>query len=1387
MTEHAGVPRSGGGGTCVLGSSGPMCAHGGVGPRSLRVDSPRAAVLPSLAGGARETDVGATAPASGDGADSSGSDSYDDGVPGLLDGDESEDEELTSLHEQVSRLRTHARGGGVEERLGPVQRFLAARGLPPGNVEPEVLVACEESGRVRDAYRARRVAAISCDLEPSATDGPHYQGDVREMLALKRWRIIIAFPPCTDTAYSGSAYFHEKRTDGRQWRGLEFILELLAANADAVLVEQPRSVFGAVHAPPDTACHPYHFGVGEVKQTWFWYAGAAPPLVPTTIAAGRHPRSALVRERDAATRRRLRSQTPLGMADAIAEQIRPSSLLASPRAPVIFAAARVRMWRAYELLCQSGRRAITGELQRAAAEVMLPDRIPEAARGLLPETAVVAGSVPHARAILVPICVLGRPLVLLPADPAVLLGALITDGCTRAQIEARAFRAAELVLGGALRAGETFMAGVRGDDHVTVALSASPCDTALVCLAPEQLALRRHEIGPCAACWCSLDALAGDERYELAAEVVARALTFVEPRRPHPSLLRSGVPGDASFTAHAADGAAAAGSTFDERVECATAAVGALRAALAEAAADATRYSDHQRECFGNWLSAVRPPPIEEVPHELRGTAPLPDSDEALDELPFTHRAVPPATAPLPESSPPPEAAEELRCVLRAADLFLPELKGYSRIRRALRRLTKWHRQAKAGRKTRRPPAVAIDTSALIPAARRFVEAGGVIDCRDPEHVRLLDPREQPFESHLNLAAIDSALADCPDRELRCLVRGGVVLKAGVRPQVVIMPNLNSLYDGGDGLAIDTVVDELHTLVERGWYSTHAAFIPFIPWRCAPRGAVPRPGGGAPRGIVDNGAPRRELRTWPRGERVVSVNEAAGPMRPPPGTPAEAIKWHPEGKPLFRDAGANGLILQHIARKAGLPCFVFAFDFKYYFHQLFLRYGEWWLAGALMPERMRADGVPEALVAVVEMVLSMGTSPSSQIAQRFANAILWVLFRRMDEADAPHRDGEPATVQAWLHRREALEHDEFGTQARLYDALMYTDDPILQVVGVGRAIRLLAVWHDMVGPDGFGLMYAKAAKWHGGVHARWLGCCIAPMLEAVWITPDKALSIIRRLDALASGELSVADHGKLVGQLEHFRFIAQLPAWTMYGMRDAGLDAGGGRLPPGATARYVGRVVHAAARWRRAASNASGVWILAAAPARTGGGSAAAPRTDGGPAAEWHLSSDAALTGTADPGLGGYMHGWWWCLPLDDWLVRLPIVVLELIAAAVNVIVFAPTLRDAARVVLEIDALSAQLVLRAGRAHSADLQIVHEEMLKLPEFCGLRHRLVVRHTFGEANPAADAASRGKHAFLHALCARLGVRARRMALPEAARLFVARVCARLQAGHPIWGD
>ena len=88
---------------------------------------------------------------------------------------------------------------------------------------------------------------------------------------------------------------------------------------------------------------------------------------------------------------------------------------------------------------------------------------------------------------------------------------------------------------------------------------------------------------------------------------------------------------------------------------------------------------------------------------------------------------------------------------------------------------------------------------------------------------------------------------------------------------------------------------------------------------------------------------------------------------------------------------------------------------------------------------------------MTEHVMTMGLSPASQIAQRFANALMQAFLRRMDAAEASHLAGECEAVRQWLSRRAALEHDSYGTQARLWDAIVYCDDPLIQLVCVERA------------------------------------------------------------------------------------------------------------------------------------------------------------------------------------------------------------------------------------------------------------------------------------------------------------------------------------------------
>jgi hypothetical protein len=146
-----------------------------------------------------------------------------------------------------------------------------------------VLVACEFSGIVRDAFIARGHDAVSCDLLPTERPGPHIIGDVRELLIPGMFDLMIAHPPCTYLAVSGMHW--NKRIPGREAKteeALEFVRALLDAPIPRIALENPISVISTRIRKPDQIVQPYWFGHPESKQTALWLKGL-PVLVPTNM------------------------------------------------------------------------------------------------------------------------------------------------------------------------------------------------------------------------------------------------------------------------------------------------------------------------------------------------------------------------------------------------------------------------------------------------------------------------------------------------------------------------------------------------------------------------------------------------------------------------------------------------------------------------------------------------------------------------------------------------------------------------------------------------------------------------------------------------------------------------------------------------------------------------------------------------------------------------------------------------------------------------------------------------------------------------------------------------------------------------------------------------
>ena len=188
----------------------------------------------------------------------------------------------------------------------------------------KVLIACEYSGRVRDAFIAQGHDAISCDLLPTERAGPHYQGNVFDIIN-DGFDLMIAHPPCTDLAVSGAAWFAKKRADGSQQKSIEFFMSLANANIPKICIENPIGIMSTLWRKPSQIVQPWMFGHPESKATCLWLKGI-PLLIPTKNVKAEMellPRNKQMRMHylpPSSNRWKIRSETYQGIADAMAER-----------------------------------------------------------------------------------------------------------------------------------------------------------------------------------------------------------------------------------------------------------------------------------------------------------------------------------------------------------------------------------------------------------------------------------------------------------------------------------------------------------------------------------------------------------------------------------------------------------------------------------------------------------------------------------------------------------------------------------------------------------------------------------------------------------------------------------------------------------------------------------------------------------------------------------------------------------------------------------------------------------------------------------------------------------------------------------------------------------
>ena len=963
----------------------------------------------------------------------------------------------------------------------------------------------------------------------------------------------------------------------------------------------------------------------------------------------------------------------------------------------------------------------------------------------------------------------GAPLALMPLHNGV-FGIRESKHARSGRREAAVDAAAAITAGVGINKNVCFLAGEidasgRGfddGDGVRTSVVVAPCDNAtlhakVAATALDTSALRdacaRRDPGTEPHVWMTLDALAAAaesadsmSRYRAAATAIAMAEAHVRPTPEAPAYIRSGA--RARKHAQAPTSKSVPGSIpLSERVLRADAACEELYSELRgqDPAADPSF-----AEFCGGLADQVCNCGTDQIPKELLETC-LPKAPDDLVMRPFQHRAQVRKNLPRPHP-PPQEPPSSGWWPDSIEDIVKPE--PLAKIRNWLQRCERWHRRG--GHDSERPAAEAYGEDSLYPEAR-----GRCWDLRGGKGNITLwrdyTEEERQERTCINLKFAKELFADCIDEEFVEFLVAGVRFHAGLEHQIVLMPNLLSLYrDGGVGAAAAQADD----MVRLGFIAVFDD-LPSVPYRVIPRGVVPKAGTDELRGIADQGAPRKPLHTqregadnfWPGGA-VEALNDKC---RADPS-------WDHEDKDTLSSAAFNGAILQALADITGEVTIELALDMSKWFHRMFYSAMDLWTTGAVIPSDA-SSGVRLA----IEMAMTMGATPASQIAQRFANAMVQKVCIEMDrlEAEARAKEPLPAQLQQALDRRNTtLTADSYSTQGRLYDLTYYSDDGHGMVVGAKRAVRLLRAFWTIAGPDGLRAPLSRASKQQIGVCVIWLGGTLAAGLGLVWIPKEKVARAALGLRTTLDGNMPVGDYRRLIGFLVSVLFML---GGDRNLLNHVFRPLKPGYSPPNEIDKGPATLVEidecmgpTLERWLRLILNTPGAAAM----------SAVSPTPPMASAPRHRIRTDAALQGTPRPGLGGCMYGLWWALAIADQpgLETLDIPHLELLAACLGILTYAEMLQGAEHIDIDTDALATAIALQE-RARSPTLQAILDTLMLSPVYQEIAPRLGVVHLYGASNILSDAASRGYDETLHAVADALGITPKRIDLSTEAQRFL----------------
>ena len=558
-----------------------------------------------------------------------------------------------------------------------------------------------------------------------------------------------------------------------------------------------------------------------------------------------------------------------------------------------------------------------------------------------------------------------------------------------------------------------------------------------------------------------------------------------------------------------------------------------------------------------------------------------------------------------------------------------------------------------------------------------------------------------------------------------------------------------------------------------------------------PQGAVVRKGEiERPRRIGDGGALRRPsgLDGFPN----LSVNDAIGIKAnadgsPGPRMPDERVvhngyqarrgqgKWPREVKPTAIDRLQDDLVLKRASELGFGPLLSFGDDMADQFMQIGISPRNYFYCCF---QWLNLEE-PDELSFVAELRMTYGYSAASNIAQRFVDAVLALFRKRFNVGQATEFErleqelnyDDPRT--RWIRTRRTLSQATGHDECQLYAALGYTDDISITLVGVERYEAAIRCWEGVV--RDVKIRMARLFKRQAGTSYSFVGVDnhLTPSIGA--IQPDKVLNLNFVLRRVANRQPVLFDEWQSTsGLLEHVLLITGAGRPSMYGVYGRAFAAGKSRGPQSfllVTDELRERVLEWLERLKSTAG-CHGEDLLAIRESRA----PVAPTPHA-----LVFRTDAGKEGARVPGLGGYMHGYYFSYPLTAGDLELHISWLEFIAAIVGCRAFAPR-AEGLPLHGMVDAKSVHQVLTNHRAHSEVMQLLHLEYLQHPsrlQPASLSWSWIA----GEVNVLADAPSRGELDTLRDLAAHLGITLRRIDVDADARYLLDKVHAFLGGSEP----